>query len=345
MVLRAKLLSILLVLFSNMASSQYIATNRAELDIRGDVRLIEERSFQINLEEEVWKQGIQMRDQNFSFEFSPDGVLQEKREVDRFNRILKSYHYQYENDELVSREEKGDVGQVLELIKVSSEKNKVTYEKTLRDYVFGRQEIQFDKGLAITGSVYGTSDNLKSKWQNIYNADGALIEKQVFNVQDKLQLRFQYQYNEQGDLIEEASFHPSGDLKSLRKWEYEYDDHGNWFIKYHLSTDGYSMMTRRMIAYGDPERLSSDSKLVGVWLIPNYDSWLRFAEANVFQSGKGMETSMEGSWTYDAENDVLSTVDSRSDRRIDYKILVYGEKIIMVSIDGSQRFILIPEEV
>lgn len=91
---------------------------------------------------------------------------------------------------------------------------------------------------------YNSEGELVYKWIRRYDENGNLTEESSYNSEGELENKWIKRYDEKGSLIEECRYNSEGKLDSKSKFEYQYDERGNWiqclsFTTYHTSIDSF----------------------------------------------------------------------------------------------------------
>jgi YD repeat-containing protein len=83
-----------------------------------------------------------------------------------------------------------------------------------------------------------------------YDGEGRLLETVRFDLEDRQLSRESNRYNYRGDLLETAMYNPDGSLVSSTRYDYSYDERGNWIERMKLVTnnaaESYDRPTERV---------------------------------------------------------------------------------------------------
>ncbi len=153
--------------------------------------------------------------------YDSDGKLKLKviYKYDDTGSLIESYWYKPE-------------GKLEEKIKFQYEEN----ERIKEEYSYNSEgELVYkwirrydENGNLTEVSSYNSEGKLENKRIRRYDENGNLTEESSYNSEGKLENKWIKQYDEKGSLIEECMYDSEGKLEYKSKFEYQYDERGNW---------------------------------------------------------------------------------------------------------------------
>jgi hypothetical protein len=312
-------------------------------NFKGKVHKVYENTYDAENKFGKWQIGDKKNYGHSLMTFNENGYLTESISYDKENKILQRDMITYDDENILSSNNIIDSDGKLV--------SKYIYTKDSENRIIKTQQYDSDGKIKETYKlIYNSSDRtikgkllnnegkLETSWENEWD-DDLLIMQLIFNGHGKLQSKSYFEYNENGDIRQTKFTTASDSITDIIKIIYDYDNEYNWIKKSTYDKEGKidAIVTRRIVYFGGAGSNLNDKKIIGIWQEIGENDWIEFKKDGTYDKGYNDKIRDFGIWEMNDEQNILTLKSEDKDRSKKYSYSYDEDKLILSTIDGSDR--------
>lgn len=339
--MKLKISVVFVILAYTLSSCNSKQNSLDENNVKGNVSKIYQNTFTSVEKFGKWEIGEKKYYGNYSMTFN-EGYITEYIDYNQRNEIRERQVYSYDDHKvLLEVSSYDDGGKIKSKIKyLQDDERRISkienYDSEGKiDYSY---ELEYAGGDKPTGGRYiNTKGKIISSWKNEW--DGNLLSLQLsYDSLNKLTSKTYYERNEKDDVVIQKMTTPNDSITSIYKFEYEYDNKGNWVKQTYYDDKSVASFVTRKIIYADTDGNNLNNKgLIGIWKEVGDNDWIEFKKDGTYDKGYNENIRDFGKWELNEEQKTLTFKSNDPGKSKKYSFLFEEQKLILSTIEGKDK--------